>query len=39
MAKKIDTALQWQHYDGSPFSQYGAAPQRNSLQVSVRTYF
>ncbi|MBM5575345.1 hypothetical protein [Deefgea sp. CFH1-16] len=35
----MDWALQWQYQNGAPGSQYGALPQRHSLQAVVKYFF
>jgi hypothetical protein len=37
--KRTDLALQWQQQSGTPASEFGAYPQRRSLQVLVRYFF
>jgi hypothetical protein len=37
--KRTDLALQWQQQQGTPASEFGAYPQRHSLQVLVRYFF
>jgi hypothetical protein len=37
--KRTDLALQWQQQQGTPASEFGAYPQRRSLQVLVRYFF
>jgi hypothetical protein len=37
--KRTDLAVQWQQQQGTPASEFGAYPQRRSLQVLVRYYF
>ena len=37
--KRTDLALQWQQQRGTPASEFGAYPQRRSLQVLVRYFF
>lgn len=37
--KRTDLALQWQQQQGTPASEFGAYPQRRSLQVLARYFF
>lgn len=37
--KRTDLALQWQQQHGTPASDFGAYPQKHSLQVLVRYFF
>ncbi|HEU4374220.1 MAG TPA: hypothetical protein VFS02_12060 [Telluria sp.] len=37
--KRTDLALQWQQQSGTPASEFGAYPQRRSLQALVRYFF
>ncbi|MEO7494474.1 MAG: hypothetical protein ABIT83_08590 [Massilia sp.] len=36
---KVDLALQWQHNHGTPLSEFGALPQRHSIQALVRYFY
>lgn len=37
--KRTDLAVQWQQHQGTPRSEFGALPQRRSVQVLVRYFF
>ncbi|QZA80093.1 hypothetical protein [Deefgea piscis] len=37
--ERMDWALQWQYQNGAPGSQYGALPQRHSVQAVVKYFF
>jgi hypothetical protein len=36
---RVELALQGQHYHGQPLSHYGASPEEDSWQLSLRYYF
>ncbi len=36
---RTDLALQWQHLHGRPGSEYGAAPQRQAVQLALRYFY